>query len=114
MFQIYHGRRMVQFLCSLLRISWFFANNTPDPIFFLLHGQLDRAWAAWQALDPRNRNVVAGGLDQDLNDFPAHPTGTGSPVTKNTVLYMAGLGPDAKVKDVLSTTGGHLCYQYAT
>jgi len=90
------------------------SHSPNDPIFFLLHGQLDRAWAAWQDHDRRNRNAIAGGVDQDLNDFDAHPLGTGTPVTKDTVIYMAGIGPDAKVNDVLSTTGGYLCYQYAT
>jgi len=85
-----------------------------DPVFFLHHGQLDRVWAAWQAHDQRNRNAIAGGVVQDPDHFDAHPLGTGTPVTKDTVLYMAGVGPDAKVKDVLSTTGGYLCYQYAT
>ena len=82
-------------------------------MFWLLHGQLDRAWAAWQAHDRRNRNAIDGGVDQDLNNFDTHPLGTGTLVTEDTVLYMAGVGPDAKINNVLSTTGGYLCYQYA-
>jgi tyrosinase len=85
-----------------------------DPVFFLHHGQLDRVWATWQAHDQRNRNAIAGGVVQDLYHYDAHPLGTGTPVTEDTVLYMAGIGPDAKVRDMLSTTGGYLCYQYAT
>jgi tyrosinase len=85
-----------------------------DPVFFLLHGQLDRAWAKWQAHDRLNSDAIAGGVDQDLENFDTHPLGTGMPVTKDTVIYMAGIGPDAKIKDVLSTTGGYLCYEYAT
>lgn len=88
--------------------------NVPDPLFWLLHTQLDRIWAAWQAHDPRNRDAIAGGVDQDLNHFDAHPLGTGTPVTADTIIYMAGIGPDAKIKDVFSTTGGYLCYDYAT
>lgn len=71
-------------------------------------------WAAWQAHDPRNRYAIGGGVDQDLEDFDAHPVGTGTPVTDETVLFMANLGPDAKVKDVFDTTGHLLCYKYAT
>jgi tyrosinase len=93
---------------------WLYHLNTSDPLFFLLHSQLDRVWAAWQAHNRRNRNAIAGGVDQDLNDFDAHPLGTGTPVTGDTVLYMAGIGPDATVNDVFSTTGGYLCYEYAT
>jgi len=90
------------------------SHSPNDPLFFLLHTQLDRVWAAWQAHDRRNRNAIAGGVDQDLNNFDAHPLGTGTPVTEDTILYMAGIGPDAKVDDVFSTTGGYLCYGYAT
>jgi tyrosinase len=106
-----NGRVLVTFLSCRCLI---FLANTLDPLFFLLHSQLDRVWAAWQAHDRRNRNAIAGGVDQDLNHFDAHPLGTGTPVTKDTVLYMAGIGPDAEVNDVLSTTGGYLCYEYAT
>jgi len=90
------------------------SHSPNDPLFFLLHTQLDRVWAAWQSHDRRNRNAIAGGVDQDLNNFDAHPLGTGTPVTEDTILYMAGIGPDAKVDDVFSTTGGYLCYGYAT
>jgi hypothetical protein len=101
-------------------LFWFYRSEClilfwqQDPLFFLLHAQLDRVWAAWQAHDPRNFNAIAGGVDQDLQDFDAHPLGTGTPVTKDTILYMAGLGPNAKVDDVFDTAGGYLCYQYAT
>ncbi|KIM81626.1 hypothetical protein PILCRDRAFT_8665 [Piloderma croceum F 1598] len=90
------------------------SHSPNDPLFFLLHSQLDRVWAAWQAHNRRNRNAIAGGVDQDLNDFDAHPLGTGTPVTGDTVLYMAGIGQDATVNNVFSTTGGYLCYEYAT
>lgn len=99
------GSSAVQYLTS---------PNMSDPLFFLHHGQLDRIWAAWQAHDPRNRNAIAGGVVQDSDDFDAHPLGIGTPVTADTVIYMAGVGPDAKVHDVFSTTGGYLCYKYAT
>ena len=85
-----------------------------DPLFFLYHCQLDRVWAALQAHHPSNRNAIAGFVVQDPDDFDAHPLGTGTPVTEDTVIYMAGISPDAKVHDVLSTTGGYLCYQYTT
>jgi tyrosinase len=103
---------MVPFPRSSAAQYLIFVNDTSDPIFFLLHGQLDRAWAEWQAHDRRNRKAIAGGVDQDLNNFNAHPLGIGTPVTRDTVIYMAGIGPDARVNDVLSTTEGHLCYQY--
>ena len=107
-----HTRQTVPFPRSSAGQYLIFVNDASDPIFFLLHGQLDRAWAAWQAHDRRNRKAIAGGVDQDLNNFNTHPLGIGTPVTKDTVIYMAGIGPDARVNDVLSTTEGYLCYQY--
>ena len=103
---------MVPFPCLSAAQYLIFVNDTSDPIFFLLHGQLDCAWAVWQAHDRRNCKAITGGIDQDLNNFNAHLLGIGTPITRDTVIYMAGIGPDARVNDVLSTTEGHLCYQY--
>ena len=89
-------------------------NRPLDPLFFLLHTQIDRVWATWQAHDSRNYYATGGGVDQDLNNFDEHPLGTGTPVTPETILYMSNLGPDAPVKDVLNIQGGLLCYEYAT
>lgn len=88
------------------------SHSPNDPVFFLLHGQLDRLWAAWQAHNPRNAHAIGGGETQDFSDFDNFPTGNGTKVTKNTIIYMSNLGPDAKVKDVLNTKGGFLCYEY--
>ena len=85
-----------------------------DAVVFLHHTQLDRVWATWQAHDPLNRDAIAGFVVQDPDNFDAHPLGTGAPVTKDTILYMAGIAPDAKIHDVLSITGGYLCYRYST
>lgn len=71
-------------------------------------------WAAWQAYDALNRLATGGGVDQALDNFDEFPLGTGTPVTPETFIYMSNLGPDAQVKDVLSTQGGLLCYEYAT
>ncbi|KAF9507192.1 hypothetical protein BS47DRAFT_1377967 [Hydnum rufescens UP504] len=89
------------------------SHSPNDPVFFLLHGQLDRLWASWQAHDPRNARAIGGGESQDLTNFDQYPTGNGVDVTENTVVYMSNLGPDARVKDVLDTKGGYLCYEYA-
>ena len=89
-------------------------NRPLDPIFFLLHTQIDRVWAAWQADNPCNRYATGGGVDQDLYNFDEYPLGNGTPVTPETVIYMSNLGPDAQIKDVLDIQGGLLCYEYAT
>lgn len=86
----------------------------PDWIFWLLHGNLDRLWAAWQAHHPANFYAIGGGETQALDNFDNYPAGTAPWVTKDTILYMSHLGPDAKVQEVFDTQGPLLCYRYAT
>jgi len=39
-----------------------------DPIFMLHHGNIDRVWAQWQALDPRRRQFeISGSLKPRLS-----------------------------------------------
>lgn len=111
---MFHTRQMVRrcFGPSLKLLTTNWLRECTDPLFFLLHSQLDRIWAAWQAFNSKNRYAIGGGVDQDLSNFDAHPAGTGTPVTKDTVLYMSNLGPDAKVEDILDIQGGLLCYEY--
>jgi tyrosinase len=101
-------------LILLMYVMIFTGVIYPDPLFLLLHTQLDRVWAAWQSHNHLNLNAIAGGVDQDLQNSDAHPLGTGTPVTKDTILFLSNLGPNAKVSDVFDTTGGYLCYKYAT
>ncbi|KAF8342253.1 Di-copper centre-containing protein [Cantharellus anzutake] len=83
-----------------------------DVIFFLLHCQLDRLWAAWQAHSPHNRHAIGGGLTQDITNYDIYPTGRGTPVTLDTVVPLSNLGPDTKIKELMDTEGGVLCYKY--
>lgn len=85
---------------------------SPDPLFFLLHGQLDRLWAAWQARSPANARAIGGGETQDLTVYDQYPAGTAPWVHANTVIYMSNLGPDAPISDLFDTKGGFLCYEY--
>lgn len=85
-----------------------------DPFFFLLHGQLDRLWAAWQAYHPANAHAMGGGQTADLTDFDNYPTGAAPPVTTKTVIYMSNLGPNVPISDLMDTKGGFLCYVYDT
>ncbi|KAF8342255.1 uncharacterized protein EI90DRAFT_3032640 [Cantharellus anzutake] len=83
-----------------------------DVIFFLLHCQLDRLWAAWQGYSPQNRYAIGGGLTQDLLHYDTYPVGTGTPVTLDTVILLSNLAPNTKVKELMDTKGGVLCYEY--
>lgn len=38
-----------------------------DPIFYLHHGQVDRMWTVWQALDPKNRFGKVSGTSTAFN-----------------------------------------------
>ncbi|KDQ13278.1 hypothetical protein BOTBODRAFT_33608 [Botryobasidium botryosum FD-172 SS1] len=85
-----------------------------DPLFFLVHAQLDRLWATWQKQHPANQYAIGGGEDLETVNIDQFLTGSGKPVTADTTIYLSNLGPDVKIKDLLSTKGGVLCYDYAT
>lgn len=85
-----------------------------DPVFFLLHGQVDRLWAAWQAHDRANAHAIGGGLTQDLAGLDQFPAGKGVPVTADTIIDLSKLGPNTPISELFDTTGGYLCYTYDT
>ncbi|KAF5343668.1 hypothetical protein D9758_014689 [Tetrapyrgos nigripes] len=88
------------------------ATSPSDPIFWLLHAQLDRLWWQWQTYHPDNFEAISGGETQDLVHVDDFPTGTGTPVTANTTLFMSNLFEDKKIGDVFDIMGGYLCYDY--
>lgn len=82
-------------------------SSPSDPAFYLHHGQVDRAWAIWQGIDPANRTYA---LSQTL-------TYLNSPASRNTTLtdtVNAGYagGTAKEIKDVMSTVQGDFCYIY--
>jgi len=93
------------------------AKWTPnDPLFFLHHAFVDKNWHDWQLKSPNNTNALAGGTVQALDTFAhfaANPTGLPPLVTPETELPGDGLWSDVKISDVMSITGGKLCYTYA-
>ncbi|KAM7186055.1 tyrosinase-like protein [Rhypophila sp. PSN 637] len=76
-----------------------------DPLFYLHHAQIDRVYWIWQMQDFKNRQGVAG--TQTLLDMPPSPN-----TTVNDLLNVAPLGESVKIKDVMNTVGGPLCYVY--
>jgi len=72
-----------------------------DPIFYLHHAQIDRAWWIWQQEDPAARNADYSGLE--FGNVPA---------TLDTIMEMKGLGLDRKVRDFMTTSNDDLCYRY--
>ncbi|KAF2795028.1 Di-copper centre-containing protein, partial [Melanomma pulvis-pyrius CBS 109.77] len=87
-------------------------NNDPfaapgDPMFFLVHSQLDRMYTIWQGQDPENREHQVGGTTE-----PVDLDGTGPKVTPNDKLTFDVIGGKMKLKDLLSTTDKQYCYIY--
>ena len=72
-----------------------------DPIFFLHHAQVDRLWWLWQQADLEVRGME---YESGLDWMP--------PVGLDDRLQMKGLAKDVRVRDVMSTTAGGLCYGY--
>jgi tyrosinase len=77
----------------------FFASPN-DPVFWLHHGMVDRHFRIWQN-DDGNRVNYIDGVGPD-----------GKALTMDTTIYLNGLKPDVKIRDVMNTLGGVLCYRY--
>ncbi|KAK1828716.1 hypothetical protein QBC39DRAFT_415884 [Podospora conica] len=69
-----------------------------DPVFFLLHGGVDRLWWLWQQQNP---SAEYDGVDQNNRS-----------VTVDDVLPMMGLAEDGVVADYLDVNSPGLCYTY--
>ncbi|KAK4622203.1 Tyrosinase ustQ [Fulvia fulva] len=74
-----------------------------DPLFFLHHTQLDRLWWLWQQRSPERFLWAYGGHKS------RHTMGLAS---LEDDLEYRGLADDVKVKDVMNTETGVLCYRY--
>lgn len=71
-----------------------------DPIFWLHHMFVDRNFRIWQNADSSRTTSING------ND------GGGKPLTLDTYVYMQGIRPDVKIRDILNTMDTTLCYKY--
>lgn len=74
-----------------------------DPLFFLHHTQLDRLWWLWQQRDRGKRLVDYGGRNHRHSIEMAR---------LEDEVQMQGFAPSVKVRDVMDTEGGLLCYRY--
>ncbi|KAG8715998.1 hypothetical protein FRC08_009954 [Ceratobasidium sp. 394] len=87
------------------------AFSPDDALFFLHHANVDRLWALWQGrnatrLQAYRGNTVQG---QDDNDGSRYPL-----ASLDDTISLASLQgmPDVKVRDVMDTASGTLCYVY--
>lgn len=81
------------------------ATSPNEPLFFLHHANVDRAWAKWQG---RNETRLS-----DYTGMRVTPSETvDAKITdKMPVLYLADKEPI--VKDYMDTQAGPLCYTYS-
>lgn len=71
-----------------------------DPVFWLHHAFIDRNYRIWQNADAA-RVTYIDGTDR-----------VGNPLTLDTVVSVNGLRPNVKVRDIINTLDGKLCYKY--
>ncbi|PBP24581.1 hypothetical protein BUE80_DR004392 [Diplocarpon rosae] len=82
-------------------------SSVSDPIFFMHHAFIDRVFRVWQNRDPA-RTTTINGFDAQSN-----------PLTMDTGIFVGGLGPDVKVRDIMDTLSGTVingvsfCYRYS-
>jgi tyrosinase len=82
------------------------AASPSDPIFYMHHAFVDRAYAAWQAANPTRLTTING---QDANRVA---------LTLSTLLSVRGIRPNVTIGDVLNTMSGAeiggvpFCYRY--
>jgi tyrosinase len=74
-----------------------------DPIFWMHHLFVDRNFRIWQNANPSRKTSVSGCVD---NKSPC------TPLTLDTNIHVGGLRPDVRVRDVLDTMNGAMCYRY--
>ncbi|KAK7962484.1 uncharacterized protein PG986_003309 [Apiospora aurea] len=71
-----------------------------DPAFYMHHSYIDRVYRVWQNADPARRTSISG------------LTADGSALTMDTPISLGGIKPDVKVRDVIDTLDGAMCYRY--
>ncbi|KAK9773473.1 hypothetical protein SCAR479_09805 [Seiridium cardinale] len=77
-----------------------------DPIFWMHHSFVDHSWTMWQNADTA-RILGIDGTDA-----------SGNALTLDTMVYMGGIRPDVRVRDIIDTLGGTqigsetFCYRY--
>ncbi|PWN92400.1 Di-copper centre-containing protein [Acaromyces ingoldii] len=85
-------------------------NYSPESShFYLHHCMVEQEWYSWQKRSPLNQGAIGGKQTQSEHEG----LGVGNAVTYDTILPMAGIWPDQKVRDVLDPRGNApLCYEY--
>lgn len=84
-----------------------------DPAFYTHHSMMDRMWTYWQLLDPSTRFSEA----QINGGNYGHLTWANAPESRkaylNDTIDIGYAGPSTTIGEVMSTTGGQMCYFYS-
>ncbi|CAF9929908.1 MAG: hypothetical protein GOMPHAMPRED_005511 [Gomphillus americanus] len=83
-----------------------FFSSPLDPVFFLLHSQIDRIWAIWQGQDLATRQNA---VDGTLTAFNLPPSANG---TLQSVMHFGVLDSDKTIGFAASPTKNGYCYIY--
>ncbi|RPA74265.1 Di-copper centre-containing protein, partial [Ascobolus immersus RN42] len=91
-----------------------------DPLFYMLHANMDRIWRRWQSMDPEVRHNEYGGTDIPAPIIPIpdpDPYGMGwlgVNITADFKITLSGLAGPIAVEKMQDTTSDYLCYDYDT
>lgn len=88
---------------NIRRSTLYALTRVTDPIFFLHHAQLDRLWWRWQQKFPHRRSKEYSGK---------HMYNSTGEARLDDLLLVGGLARDIPVSQVMSASGGLLCYRY--
>ncbi|RPB03291.1 Di-copper centre-containing protein [Choiromyces venosus 120613-1] len=90
-----------------------FTSNA-EPLFYLHHANLDRIWWKWQQDEPSVRYSDISGPIRPWSNVLG-PVYEGLPygnVTLDFEMYLERVAGTIKVRDVMNTMAGMLCYEY--
>ncbi|KAM4067126.1 tyrosinase [Hirsutella rhossiliensis] len=79
-----------------------------DPLFYLIHSQIDRLWAVWQGQDYASREFALDGT-VTINNMPPSEDATLSMIMHLDIAA----GNDMPVSDAMTAIGNDYCYIYA-
>ncbi|KAL5360108.1 hypothetical protein BJX96DRAFT_174978 [Aspergillus floccosus] len=83
-----------------------FYTSPGDPVFYLHHAAIDRAFWTWQNMDPASRTYVVDGATNMI--MPSSPNAT----LDDVVDLGRALASPKTIRDLGSTMGGPFCYVY--
>lgn len=81
-----------------------------DPVFYLHHSMIDRVWWMWQMIRPDERVWSDRAIDGTRTFLNQPPSANGT--VEDLIDLEHAFGPAHKIKDLLSSVHGPLCYAY--